>query len=90
MQTTDPSGAFIDVLDHAGAAISFVQWADDSHVVKSLEVGVGVTSGDADDTITFGTNHKLYNVSLPSEFYWLVTGASGTSDTFSAYNDMLP
>lgn len=90
MQTTDPTGDFMDVLDHAGAAIAFVQWADDSHIVKTLEVGVGIHTGDADDTITFGTNHKGYNVSLPQEFYWLVTGASGTSDTFSAYHDFLP
>ena len=90
LQFKDATGTQADWLDHAGNAISFVQWADDSHIEKRIEVGPGVTSGDADDTITFGTNYKLYNVSLPSEFYVVVTGASGTDDTFSGYIEWLP
>lgn len=90
MQTTDATGDFVDVLDHAGNAISFVQWADGSAIIKRVEVGPGTLSSDADDTITAGTNFKWYNCNIPSEFYWLLTGASGTSDTFSAFNEYLP
>lgn len=90
LQTTDATGDFVDVLDHAGAAVGFVQWADGSAIPKTIEVGPGVLSSDADDTITAGTNFKWYNVSLPSEFYILITGAGGTSDTFSAVNEYLP
>lgn len=90
LQVQDATGDFVSFLDHAGNAVSFVQWADDSHIHKSIEVGTGVLSGDADDTITFGTNFKAYNVSLPPEWYILVTGASGTDDTFTGIIDWLP
>ncbi len=89
LQTTDPTGDFVDLLDHAGNACAFVQWADGSAIPKSIEVGSGVLSSDADDIIT-STNFKWYNVSLPAELYILVTGASGTSDTFSGSIDWLP
>lgn len=90
VQWQDPTGDFADFLDHAGNALSFVQWTDGQTGLRHIECGIGVTSGDADDTITFGTNYKLYNVSMPAEFYVLVTGATGTSDTFSAFNEYYP
>jgi hypothetical protein len=89
LQYYNAAGTAADLLDHAGNAVAFVQWADDSHIEKVIEVGSGILSSDADDTIT-STNYKWYNVSLPESFTILVTGASGTSDTFSGYIDWLP
>lgn len=90
LQYVNGAGTAADLLDHAGNAIAFVQWGDGSTKEKIIEVGIGVTSGDADDTITYGTDYKVYNVSLPESFTILVTGASGTSDTFDGYIDWLP
>lgn len=90
LQYVNASGAAADFLDHAGNAIAFVQWTDGQTGERIIEVGVGVTSGDADDLITYGTNYRVYNVSLPESFYIVVTGAAGTDDTFSGYIDWLP
>jgi hypothetical protein len=89
LQYYNATGTAADLLDHAGNAVSFVQWADDSHIEKVIEVGPTTLSSDADDTIT-STNYKWYNVSLPESFVIIVTGATGTSDTFSGYIDWLP
>jgi hypothetical protein len=79
----ETTGDIYDWDDHAGAALTFVTFADDSHIRKELEVGIGVLSSDADDTLVFDTNYKAFNQALPSAWYIKVTGASGTSDTYS-------
>lgn len=90
LQWRDATGDLTDLLDHAGNAISWVQWTDGQTGLRTLEVGPTVLSSDADDTLTFGTNYKAYNVSLPSELYVEVTGATGTSDAFSGFIEWLP
>lgn len=89
LQFPNALGTNADLLDHAGNAIAFVQWADGSVIEKQIEVGPGTLSSDADDTIT-STNYKWYNCNLPESFVIVVTGASGTSDTFTGYIDWLP
>jgi hypothetical protein len=89
LQYLDATGDQVDLLDHAGNAIAWVQWADDSHVTKVIEVGPGTLASDADDVLLVSAN-RYYGGNLPESIYVVVTGASGTDDTFSAYIDWLP
>lgn len=90
VQYLDGTGDQVDLLDHAGNAISFVQWAAASNINKMIEIGPGVLSSDADDVLLYNTNFRTYNQTLPSAIYIVMTGTVGTDDTFSAYNDWLP